>query len=294
MDRGLLRLDPLQANLFGGAQIGAITADFRPDPAQYSVKTKLERVDANQLLSATTAIKNVVFGALAGEASLSVAPKQGEDFAKAMSGNLRFQLGEGKLGGVQVLNEVAKVAKFAGLAVPVSGEPVTEILGFSGSLDIRDGKATTDDLKLAFAGGSLEGAGSLGLVDQSLQLKVLSMLDKATSERLGGSRIGGYLSTALANSKGELVIPCLVSGSAGNPLFTPDPAEFARLKVKGFLSPQTGQAIGGAVIDAIKGGGRKEEGASGGGAASGIGGALFDVLRGKKKEAAPKENPPQP
>ncbi len=149
-------------------------------------------------------------------------------------------------------------------------------------MQIRDGVAPTDDLKLAFDGGTLGASGSLGLADQSIKMKVLSILSKQASDRFGGTKAGGYLTTALANSKGELVIPCLVSGSMAKPIFVPDGAEFAKLKMQSLL-PSANNPLGaaGGILGAIEGG-RKE-------GAKGVGGALLEMFGGNRNKEQKKQ-----
>ncbi|MCC6364407.1 MAG: AsmA family protein [Bryobacterales bacterium] len=280
LDRGVLKLDPVTAELFGGSQRGAITMDMRPEATAYAVQTKLERVDTNQLLSSTTSLKQLVYGLMAAEADLKFAPRPGEDIARSLNGTIGLRLNDGRLTGVNILNELSRIGQFLGYAP--KGGAITNILLLTGTMQIRDGLASTDDLKLAFDGGSLGASGSLGLADQSIKMKVLSVLSKQASDRFGGSRVGGYLTTALANSKGELVIPCLVSGSMAKPMFVPDGAEFARLKVQSLL-PSASNPLGAAsgIIGAIEGG--KKEGAKG------VGGALLDMLGGGRKKEQKKQ-----
>ncbi|MCZ2149816.1 MAG: AsmA family protein [Bryobacterales bacterium] len=279
LDRGVLKLDPVTAELFGGSQRGAITMDMRPEATAYAVQTKLERVDTNQLLSSTTSLKQLVYGLMAAEADLKFAPRPGEDIARSLNGTIGLRLNDGRLTGVNILNELSRIGQFLGYAP--KGGAITNILLLTGTMQIRDGLASTDDLKLAFDGGSLGASGSLGLADQSIKMKVLSVLSKQASDRFGGSKAGGYLTTALANSKGELVIPCLVSGSMAKPIFVPDGAEFAKLKAQSLL-PSAGNPLGAAsgIIGAIEGG--KKEGAKG------VGGALLDMLGGGRKNEQKK------
>ena len=58
-----------------------------------------------------------------------------------------------------------------------------------------------------------EGAqGAANLADQTLNMHVMAVLSKEFSQRVGGTNVGGYLQTALANKNGELVIPVIVTG----------------------------------------------------------------------------------
>lgn len=278
LDKGVLRLDPVSADLFGGQQKGIISADMRGEDSAYGVQSRFERVNANELVSAATNLKNLLYGAMAAETNLQFSPKPGTDFARALNGTFQFQLNNGKLSGISILNEMAKIGKFLGYS-PKS-ELVTNILALAGTFQLRDGVASTSDLRLDYDGGSLAAQGDIGLLDSSLKMKLTSILAKQISDQAGGSQIGGYLTTALANSKGELIIPCLVSGTTAKPVFVPDAAEFARLKVQNLANP-AGITSG---IRGIIEGGRKDGG-------KGVGGALLDIFGGRKKAAETKKEP---
>ena len=53
----------------------------------------------------------------------------------------------------------------------------------------------------------------MNLADQSLNLHVTAVLNKALSQNVGGTKVGGFMNTALANNQGELVIPVIVTGT---------------------------------------------------------------------------------
>ena len=67
-------------------------------------------------------------------------------------------LTDGKLAGVQMVNEMASLARFAGYRR--SEQTFTGIKSLSGTMRIASGVATTNDLALVFDGGSLTAAGS--------------------------------------------------------------------------------------------------------------------------------------
>ena len=105
----------------------------------------------------------------------------------------------------------------------------------AGDLKVSNGLARTDNLQMQIEGATLAAAGTVNLVDQALNLKVTAVLDREMSQKVGGTRIGGYMQTALANSRGELVIPALVSGTLAQPSFSPDAARMAEMKLKNLL-----------------------------------------------------------
>jgi hypothetical protein len=212
----------------------------------------MDSVDANQLLSATTSLKKTLYGLLAagGDASMGLVP--GGDMARTLNGNLNLRLTNGRLAGVNLLNELANLGKFVGYAQ--RAEPFTNIVQLVGDVRVRDGVASTDNLQLQTDSGTVASAGTVSLVDQSLNLRLTAVLSRGTSQSVGGSRIGGMLTTALANEKGELVIPALVTGTFSKPRFLPDGARVAEMKLKNLL-PTSGNpgALTTGILGAVTG-----------------------------------------
>jgi hypothetical protein len=52
-------------------------------------------------------------------------------------------------------------------------------------------------------------------------MHLTAVLGNGVSQAVGGKGIGGILNTALSNSKGELVVPVLVTGNMAHPIVTP-------------------------------------------------------------------------
>ena len=173
---GVLKLDPVTAGIFGGQEAGAITADLREASPPFTIKVKLTNVDSNQLLSATSSVKNIVSGPLSGNFDLRFISKENQNIATTLNGVAQMQMGPGRIAGVQILNEMASIGRFMGYTN--KQEAYTNINKVSGSLNIQNGVATTNDLLVDLGGGTLAGAGTMGLVDQTLKLKVTSHADE--------------------------------------------------------------------------------------------------------------------
>jgi uncharacterized protein involved in outer membrane biogenesis len=230
---GVLKLDPVTANLLGGKEAGAITADLREPATSCIVKVQLTSVDSNQLLSATSSVKNVVSGPLSGNFDLRFISKANQNIATTLNGTAKMQMGPGRISGVHILNELASIGRFMGYTN--KQEAYTSVNKISGSLDIQNGVATTNDLLVDLGGGNLTGAGTMGLADQTLKLKITATLTKDYLQKNGIGQAGGLLSTVLANQKGDLVVPAIVSGTFAQPKFAPDAEQMAKLKVSGLL-----------------------------------------------------------
>lgn len=290
LDRGVIRVGPFVADVFGGVQSGNMVIDTRPTPFVYSVSSKLERVDANQLLSSVSSLKQTLFGLLAANASTNFTAS-GDQIARTLDGKLALNLNNGRIANMDLMYELASAGRF--LATGRKMQPFTNLLSLAGNFDVQDGVARTDDLKAVIDGGTLAGAGWANLADQTLNMRVTAVLSKERSLEAGGTRVGGYMTTALANSKGELVIPVIVSGTFQNPRFAPDLEKIARMKLENLLPSASNPGalstgILGAVLNQQKKG---TEAAPDGQPQQGGMGGILDVVGGKKPQ--PQQPPPQ-
>jgi uncharacterized protein involved in outer membrane biogenesis len=238
LDKGVITLSPLTANIFGGSETGALTVDTRPATSTCSLKTKFSGVDTNKLLSAVSTVKNKLYGSLNADANLGFALESSNTLARTLNGTLAFNVVNGQLAGTNILGELSKVGKFLG-AAPNQNQPSTALKKLAGTLDIKNGLATTNNLVAEMNEGSLSAKGALNLADQGINMHVTAVLASGVSQTVGGSKVGGFLNTALANNKGELVLPVLVTGTFAHPVFAPDAQSIAEMKVKNLL-PTTG------------------------------------------------------
>jgi AsmA protein len=233
MENGILQLTPITAGIYGGQENGIITLNTKAPHPLVSVNAKLTNVDVNQLLSAVSSVKNVLNGTLAAQSNVSFVLESGAHLASTLNGTLSFDVTHGHLKNVNILNELARLGKFLNASVSSGNETVLQSL--SGSFNINQGVATTNNLNAKLDQGSLAAAGSLNLVNQALDLHMTAVLSSGISKAVGGTNIGGFLNTALANNKGELVLPVLVTGTMAHPVFAPDVQALAKMKINHLL-----------------------------------------------------------
>jgi hypothetical protein len=239
---------------------------------------KTTKVDANKLLSSVSSLKQTLYGLLSANVNASFSSTTADAIARSLNGRVDMNLNNGRLMNVDLLHELASVGKFLGNGIPSSSQGFTNIVQLTGNFDINDGIAQTNNLKAAIDGGTLAAAGSVNLASQALNMRLTAVLNKALSQRVGGTQVGGFMNTALANNNGELVMPVLVTGTFQHPQIAPDLQQIAQMKLHNLL-PTTSNP--GALTSGILGKilGNKGQGASGqqrqqGGALGGILGAL--------------------
>jgi hypothetical protein len=299
LDHGLIKLNPLTADVYGGKETGNITLDLRPAQPVYTVNLKTDKVDANKLVSSVSSVKQTLYGLLAANVNASFSSTSADSIARSLNGKMDMNLTNGKLMHVDLMHELASVGKFLG-GQQGAAQGFTNILQLTGNFDVKNGVATTNNLKALVDGGTLSGTGLINLADQSLNMHVTAVLNKAMSQRVGGTQVGGFMNTALANNQGELVLPVIVTGNFQHPVFAPDVQQIAQMKLQNLLptSKDPSQLTSG-ILGQLLGGKGQTGGASGQSTGQQKGGlqGVLDALGGKKpadtKSAGPTPTPQQ-
>src|SRR5271165_2003660 len=295
LDHGVIHLNPLTSQIYGGQENGSVTVDMRPNPMTYAVNAKLTGVDANKLLSSISTVKDTLYGTLSATPNVTFATPPSGDIVQTLNGTLGLNLTNGKITKLDLLNDLSKIGKFTG-AAGTAAKGYTSISQMSGTFNVHNGVAQTNNLKGALNVGTRSGTGTINLVSQDLNMHVTAVLDKGFSQSVGGSGVGGYLNTALANKNGELVLPVLITGNMNHPLVSPDMAQIAQMKLKNLLPTAGGLLNGkggndlGSVVGGLLGGQQQHGQQAGQPAqqqnqqANPLGDALDQLLGGKKKK----------
>jgi len=284
LDRGVIKLAPVTAQIYGGQQTGAITIDVRQRPATVSMTTNLQKVDANRLLSSSTSLKDVLYGLLGMNGGVAFQMASANDIAKTLSGKLSLNLADGKLAHVDFMNQLAAVARFAQSGGTGTEQTFTDLVRLTGTFDIKNGIAQTDNLQAVLDGGTLAAQGMANLTDQSLNMHVTAVLTKATSEKVGGTTIGGYMNTALENTKGELVVPVVVTGTFQKPQVAPDLKKVAEMKLQNIVPTGSNPAQATAGILGQVLGNKEQKGGVGGTV-----GQILGTLSGQQQDQKPNQ-----
>jgi len=192
------------------------------------------------LLSSVSNLKKTLYGLLAANGNANFSSGS-DNIARTLNGNFNVNLTNGKLANVDVLYQLANVGKFLSTGKNISQHPFTNVAKMTGNFNVRNGIAQTNDLQAVIDGATMSGNGAISMVDNSVNMHVTAVLTKAMTDSIGGiNGVGGYMTTALANRNGELVMPVLVSGSLSNPRIVPDFEAIARMKLQNLL-PTSGK-----------------------------------------------------
>jgi len=153
---------------------------------------------------------------------------------KAVNGTIALNFNNVKYSGTDMNHQLSTIAGF--LKPSSSGQSnLTNISKLTGNIAIKNGIAQTSNLQTVLDIGNLAATGTANLVDQTLNLRANAVLSKESSQQAGGTGVGGFMQTALANNQGELVIPLIITGTFQQPHFAPDVQQMAQMKLKGLV-----------------------------------------------------------
>jgi hypothetical protein len=216
-----------------------------------------------------------------------------EAIARGLNGKLDLNLTNGKLMNLDLLHELASVGKFLG-GVPNAPKGFTDLIQLSGNFDVRNGVAQTNNLKAVINGGTMAATGLVNLADQSLNMHVTAVLNKALSQQVGGSQVGGFMNTALANNQGELVLPIILTGTFQHPQVAPDIQQIAQMKLQNLLpTSKDPGALTSGILGAIMS--KNQPGNNNNGGLRGIVGAITgnQQQNQQNQQQQQQQNPPQ-
>lgn len=290
LNHGVIQLSPLTAQVYGGQINGVISIDERHPTATFAVNAKLAGADANKLMTAVGNSPDTLYGTLAANINQTFATPPSGDVVQTLNGPFSFVLTNGKLTKVDLIAELSKIGKFGG----AGAKGYTAISQMSGTFQVQNGVANTNDLKAALDVGSMSAQGLLNLINQTLNMHLTAVLSKSYSQSVGGTGVGGYLNTALANKQGELVLPVILTGSMNHPSVAPDLEKIAQMKLNNILPNAAGMLGGknagvGGIVGGLLGGGQQPAAQSGQKPSqqqdlnNSINNALGGLLGGKKK-----------
>jgi uncharacterized protein involved in outer membrane biogenesis len=167
----------------------------------------------------------------------------GDQIVKALNGNIDVNFNNVRYAGVDISHQL--LSMIGTTKAPQKDQGFTNVLKMTGTIPVKNGIAQTNNLQATLDIGNVGAVGTANLASQTLNMQLTAVLSKAFTQQVGGAGVGGYMSTALANSQGELVVPATVTGTFQNPKVAPDIQKMAQMKLKGLI-PTGDNPLGGA------------------------------------------------
>lgn len=215
-----------------------------------------------------------------------------DQILKALNGSLNVNFNSVRVRGTDVSYQLALLAGF--LKPGQNDQGFTNISRLAGNIVVTNGVAQTNDLQALLEIGNMGITGAANLATQALALRATAVLSKTTSQRVGGTAIGGYMNTALANSRGEIVIPVFVTGTFQNPKYAPDFQKLTQMRLKGALpSFENPEGAVSGILGGLLGQKNKDQNQQQHAQPQDTVQQLLDIFGGKKQPQKPP-NPPNP
>lgn len=221
---GNLFLDSLRALLYGGEATLYGRVRLTP-PMDFRLKVGLRNVEADEILSRKTSLKNFLSGA----ASLSADLAGGTgDFARTAAGSGSFRVTGGKIKGVDLLASAVGMAGLRSLLPAAPAVPAGEKTGdtsfsdLSADFKIEKGKVRSDALRIVSEKMGLSGSAAVGF-DKTFDFHGKLLLSREMSDR-ARMTAGKFLT----DSSGRVEIPLVMSGPVTSPAIAIDSDALAR------------------------------------------------------------------
>ncbi|MCP4041974.1 MAG: AsmA family protein, partial [Gammaproteobacteria bacterium] len=210
--QGLIKLDPIAAQLYEGNYDGHIHFDARGKQPKVSVNEKLVGVQAGPLLKDMLGEERLT-GTAKLNAKLSTTGLDADTARAKLNGNVNFSFMEGAVKGINIGQMIREAkAKLKGEpATPSEEEAKTDFSELSGSIKLVNGLASNDDLQAKSPLLRIKGKGKVDLVKEQIDY-LLTTVIVGTSKGQGGSE--------LDDLKG-VPIPVKVTGTFQDPSYSP-------------------------------------------------------------------------
>jgi AsmA protein len=226
---GVIRANPLAAQLYGGSYRGDVTLDARGKTVQLAMNESLTDIAIGPLTQDLLQ-KDLVAGTGNVTMKLSGAGLDPEQLTRTLNGNVGFSLRNGRVNGVNLIEMIQKdyLKYIQGLAIDAGKLNQTVFSKFAATAAVTNGLINTNDLVLDSAQLNVKGRGTANLVDQQLALRLDALPVGQLAKQLGQFK--------------DTVIPVKIEGTITAPKFSIELDEVLKQKAKALLEQEKQKA----------------------------------------------------
>ena len=208
LEPGVLTVPDFSLKAYGGSSRGNARFDLR-EPAKpvFALKSRVDSLNADALLSAWTPAKNFLHGSLTTDLDLSGAGLTLNDLKRTITAVGMAAVARGTLGPGPALEAVARLTKM----------PALKELHFKDGhvpFRVENGRVVTDPVVLDGEHGQWKLAGAVGF-DGSLDYAVSATLPPEVASRLGAA--SALAAGALSDGQGRMLLDLHLGGSVTAP-----------------------------------------------------------------------------
>ena len=232
--QGVIRVHPIDANLYEGTYRGNIVVDARGDVPRIEVDENLSRVLAGPLLKDLQG-QDRITGRADVNVALQGAGADADAFKKTLNGSANFAFTDGAIKGVNVARMIREAyARIKGRKLPPE-EAVqqTDFSEMRGTMRFKNGVASNDDFVVMTPLLRINGNGTADLPAESVDYRVKATIVKSL-EGQGGESIDELVGVP---------VPIHVTGSFSEPSYALDMQTLAEELAKGKVKEKLGETI---------------------------------------------------
>jgi AsmA protein len=232
---GLIKLNPLDANLYSGTYRGNIVVDARGKTPRLTVDENLRGVLAGPLLEDLKGYDPIT-GATDVNVALQTMGASADEVKKSLNGSADFAFTKGAINGVNIARMIREAyARIKGTKLPAEEvEQKTDFSELRGSLHIVNGIATNDDFIAMTPLLRINGKGTANLPAETLDYRVQATV-VTTLKGEGGEELKDLVG---------IPIPIHVTGSFADPRYALDTQALAEALAKSKLKDVLENKVG--------------------------------------------------
>ena len=241
------RLTNLTLQLFGGFLRAQGTLGLGTPTPPFTGTVSLQGLQVGPALQAVGTDQVSLSGTANAELALSGRGFTHPDLVKALAGTGRMSVREGKIEGINLLQQAAMLLKVVGVSLDTV--KATAFSTIESDIVVKQGLIGLQRVLIDSHDFQATGGGTIGL-DQSLDMKLHLNLSQALSQKIAaGSPIA-----KVAMTNGRLSLPLVITGSTQAPSYGLDTKMFA-----GKVQEQVKEKVKDAVGDLLKGSAKPED-----------------------------------
>jgi AsmA protein len=205
-------VDALSFQLFNGQVKAQSALTLGAEAPPFAGKVSVKDLQLGPVLEALGTDQVSVSGAAALDLTMSGRGFSMPDLTRALEGAGRFAVKDGKLEGINLLQEAFALLRVAG--IPADNAKVTAFSTIEGDVHIKNGLITVQRFLMDSHDFQATAVGTVGF-DQTLNLKANLNLSEALSQKI----VAASPAAKLAMAGGRMTVPLLISGTAQAPVY---------------------------------------------------------------------------
>ncbi|MCE2595267.1 AsmA family protein [Motilimonas cestriensis] len=222
ISQGIAQLSGIQAQLYQGQLNGNLTLNGKTKVPTFKVQQNLTGVQVRPLMTAVAEMDKLA-GAMNASINLTGTGLTDPQIRKSLAGEAKLKFTDGALHGINIAQMVRKgKAQLKGQSVDDVAEKKTDFSALTGSFQIAQGVARTQDIKMDSPALRVNGKGQTNLINESLNF----LVDVAVVGTLKGQ--GGKSEDELTGIK----VPLKITGSWQAPAFALDMEALLKQEMK--------------------------------------------------------------